>query len=431
MRLDRCIPDPVPDEGTTRVAARWAALLLVLTVALGGWLRALLALPALGGSAIPRHLLHAHSHVAFFGWLVPGLAAAMLARSTCTAWRGTVLRAHAHLLGVLTLAALASFLRDGYGGASIPLSAAHVALWWALVPLAWALPRAAPVERRLLRAALVFLALAGATTIAPVVLLRRGITDGWARELGIRLFLGTFLHGWVGLGVLGLAAGALERRGRLAQPRTVAVAAVLIAVGTVPATLLHVAAAPPHPAALAAGRVGAALVGAGSLLFATCWLRARLPIAMRLAAWALALTGALALFAAAGVGRHALHARPVVIAFVHLHLLGVATPVLLVALAPSVRGARRAVIAGSGLAVMLAALVSLGWSPAWGAAAWAGLDASSLMLLALLGGGLAAVAVAEWATRAGLHRAAPVTRSPATQPCRAVHVEAVAAGSRA
>lgn len=391
-------PDPLPAAGPARTAARWAAVLLVATVGLGLWLRLLFARPELVGATHPVHLLHAHSHVGFFGWLVPALGAALVARSELAGWRATALRLHAHVLGVLTLAALASFLRDGYGGASIPISAAHVALWWALVALAWPLTGAAPVERRLLRGAMAMLVLAGLTTVAPVVLLARGVTQGWWRELGIRLFLGTFLHGWVGLGVMGLALGGLERRGRLPRPRLALATAALVAAGTLPATLLYVAVPPPAPWLLDVGRLGSGLVGLGTLGFAALWLRAPLPVGLRLAALAAALAGGLELLAGAGVGHSLLHARPIVVAFVHLHLLGVATPVLLVALAPALRARGEALVAAGGLATMLVALVALGWPALYGASyRLTGADAMSLLRLAVLGGAVSALALATWA----------------------------------
>ena len=415
-------PDPARAAPARRVAAAWAGALLVLTLLLGVWLRALFLHPGLAGGIPFPHLVHGHSHLAFFGWIVPAFTALLAGRLGDAPGRQRLLRWHAHAVGVASLAALASFLRDGYGGLSIPLSAFHVALWWALLPLAWPLARATPTERRLLRTALVALAVAGAATTLPAVLHARGVTDGWLREVGIRLFLGAFLHGWVGLGAMALLVGALERDRRLRRPAVALAGAALVAAGTLPATLLYVGAAPPASWILPVGRAGAALVALGTLLLAAPALPHRLPPALHLAAAAATLAGTVELLAALGVGAAHLHARPLVVAFLHLHLLGVATPILLATLAPAphrpvVQLPPLATAAGTG--TMLAALAAMGWPWLGTLAAGVGLHPLRLLQLALAGGVVATVALVAWlvSARAAVAGVRPL-RAPDPRPAR-------------
>jgi hypothetical protein len=390
---------------------RWAVLLLAATVVVGAWMRALFVWPRLGlGLSFPN-LIHAHSHVAFFGWIVMGMGAVLAARrshSGTTAERRRAslpraLRLHAHALGVASVAALLAFAAQGYGAASIAISIVHVLLWVALAALAWPLEGATPAERALLRGALVFLLVAGATTVIPGILMARGVESGWVRELGIKLFVTTFIHGWVGLGAMGIVYGRIERS-RLLPPRIAHTAGWLVALGTLPATLLYVSSPAPAAWLVTVGRTGAGLVGLGTILFALDALvarrRATLPVLLEGAAIAALAAGVLGILAAAGVGTALMHGRPVVLAWVHLVLLGVATPAILSALHPSLRAHRWVAAYGAGLALMLVALAAMGWPRLAALLAAVGVDVMRTLDLALYGGVAAAAALLAIVARA-------------------------------
>lgn len=376
------------EHGAPRVYAWYAVATLAATVLVGAWLRAALAWPAVGLGLPLGNALHAHSHVGFFGWAVLAPAALLARRLHAGATRRGLLRAHAHALGILSFAALAAFAWQGYGAISIALSALHVLLWVALAALAWPLDRANRAERAILRGALAMLVTAGAATLVPGILMARGVGDGWLRETGIKLFLAAFINGWLVLAVAGALAARHERPSRLRLP------ALLVAAGALPSALLYVAAAPPAAWLQLVGRGGALAGGLGLLL-----------LGMRLAggdgalrrggALAAALAGVLAMLAGAGVGQELMHGRAIVVAYLHLVLLGFATPLLLVSLAPArlAAPAARAIalVMLGGLAAMLAALVVQGW-PRLTILAYPVLGARGAAVLAFAGGAVAAAA---------------------------------------
>lgn len=378
---------------------RPALAFLVATVAAGVWLRIALLYPAAKLDLPFRFMVHAHSHLAFYGWVTIMLFAALL---QCVRPQATsFFRAHALLLALASAAAFFAFLFGGYGVAAIGLSAVAVGLWVALALRLW---RDA-AGHHFWRAALVFLGVSGLATFAPMAVLLRGAADAWWAELAIKLFLVPFINGWITLGVMGAVAGALDYRGGR-------VARWLVAAGAIPSTLLFVAAPPPAPALLIVGRAATALVATGGLAFAIGLWRARgCPngwLAIGLAA--LAGRGALELLAAAGVAPALMRHPQVVVAYLHLVLLGFVTA-LLVGAALHRAGARArvgAALFGTGTALMLAAILANAWAALFLLLARAGLDMLTLLRLALLGGGLAAVG-ATLAALALLRAPAPTT----------------------
>ena len=389
MRQPTSPPTPAlaADPDPAAVYARWAAASLVLTVALGAWLRLAMRWPELAGDVSLAHAVHAHSHTGFFGWAVLGLAAALARRSTPSGSGRPWLRRHAHVTGAATVAAMLAFAWQGYGSVSIPLSALHVALWGALAWLLWPRRGDGGADAPLWRLALAALLLAGGATVLPVVLRVRGVESGWAREAGIQLFLSLFVQGWMGIGTLAVLARRLDLAAAL-RP-----AGWLMALGAPAATLLHVAAPPPWPWLVAVGRAGTALVAAGMLLAARAVLRARPGALLGGTGVAAGVAGTLALGAALGLGGSLLHARSLIVAYVHLLLLGVATPVLLDVVRRPPLPRPLVLAAQGGVAAMLLALGALGWPPLGGALAAVGLGPMGLLAAATAGGVVAALAL--------------------------------------
>jgi hypothetical protein len=373
-----------------RTYALYAAAFLGATALSGLWLRATLALPALGGGFTFGNAVHAHSHLAFFGWVTMALcavivaavrdagaaaalragarpAAAMAGGADAGAGPGgeRALQLHAHLLGIASALAFAGFLERGYDRFTIGLSTVHVLLWAAFVVAVWpATATLAAVPRRFFRCALLFLLVAGLGAMAPGLVLVRGIQDPWLADAAVKLFLVPFLFGWVLLGAMGAAYQRLGGGGRFATA-----ALVLVAVGTLPSVPLLVGAAPPADWLPLLGRAGTLLVGAGVLAFAGDLLAAAagrgvgrpVPALLLLAAAGAVVKGGLDLLAATGVSGHLLTSRPLVLAYLHLVLLGIVTPALVGALFPALRARAATALHAAGLALMLAALVALGW----------------------------------------------------------------------
>jgi hypothetical protein len=365
----------------------WAVACLALVLLAGVWMRGILMGRDWGLGTNFTFDRHAHSHLAFFGWVTLALMGAIAASLPDAASRRARLRLVAHAVGIAALAAFASFLHGGYDGASIAVSFVHVVLWVVFTLLAWGpLGVSGERSRGFFRGALFMLCLAGASTMGPAFVLATHTTDPWVREATVKLFLGIFIGGWMGLGAMGIAYAYVDRA------RFDRAALALTLAGVVPAALLHATATPPLSWLIWVGRAGTLLLGAGAVLFALDLLRSRrIPALLQVAALAALVQGALQLLAGAGVGAALLRSPPVVIAWLHLVLVGVVTPVLLVGLGLATRAFWAVAALIAGLVVMLLSLVAMGW-PALGiAVATQGVDAMVLLRAAFAGGLLAAV----------------------------------------
>lgn len=396
---------------------RYALLLLGITVAVGTYLRAAMAWPQVRVPLASAHVVHAHSHGGFFGWIVLGAAAVILSRLPHHHATSLRHRSLAHLIGAGAILAFVAFALRGYDVVTITISAMHVALWFALgIPLRRALRDHAPdaAWSVVMRAALMMLLIAGASTVAPVLTTVLLSPDPWVVQLSVKLFLTAFLTGFVTLFALGVVRGSAEagiegpqvpgraaavvtdRLHRLARAPQAGMRLVMI--GTLPSALLWVPGTPPLGWLPLLGRTGSLLVGIGILLLALPQAGARLAPALRLASLSAAVIGTLHVIAGFGAGATLLHSRPLVIAFVHLSLLGLATPALLHGVRARIT-VRSTVAYSVGLAVMLLPLVTLGWPAALIRATLAGVRAEALLVTAFAGGAAAALLLASIAIR--------------------------------
>jgi hypothetical protein len=353
--------------------------------------------PSAGGGAGFAFVRHAHSHLALFGWVTPALFAAIVSLREPAANAAAGHRLLAHLLAALNMLTFASFAAGGYDTRSIVLSAFHVVVWVAFARLVWLPGGGEPGAGNVsLRAAVAFLIVAGLATMAPVVNVVVDSASPWSRQLAVKLFLALFLGGWVVLGSIAAAYRFLP----VARLERLVVA---LFAGGVPLTVfLHMTAAEPAgwEWLAAAGRAGALLVGAGSLLAA--W--ELMPAAsgrplLRLALVTLAAKGAMELLAAVGIGSALVRSPAVAVAYLHLVLVGITTPVLLQLLAARLRAPRWTVALGVGLGAMLLPVATLGWPWLFGVASGAGVGVVELQRIALAGGTLAAAACCALALR--------------------------------
>jgi hypothetical protein len=383
---------PVPSLAARRGrdAARtyvvYAALFLVVTLLSGVGLRAVFVTPQVLGGFRFDFALHAHSHVAFFGWTTMALFAILVDRFARGS-QGLGLRVHAHLVGLASAAAFVGFLQSGYAPATIALSVLHVVLWLAFVFAAWPwLDDAAPLQRLYWRGALAFLVIAGLGAMTPGIVMARDIADPWVSQISIKSFLTPFTSGWLMLGVMGAAYGCVERR------RFAAAAFWLTAVGVLPSTLLHTSAAPPAEWMAWIGQAGTVLVGVGALLFAADALASRgaAPL-LRLAGAAAAAKGGAELLAGSGLLLDLVASRQVTVAYLHLVLLGVVTPALVAVALQQDEAPRRSAAYAAGLALMVGSLAAIGWPALSLPLLSVGVDAGLLFQLALAGGVLCAV----------------------------------------
>lgn len=370
--------EPIP---LARLYALYAAGFLVATVLAGSWLRASFVAPALLGPFAFAHAAHAHSHIALFGWTNMALFA-LLCRWTEVEHRWA--RAHAHATAIASAATFPAFLTGGYSMPGIVISAIHVVLWAAFFLLCWRpTARLGEAERPFLRAALLFLVLSGAASMAPGLAMMRENVDPWLQEFAVVSFLSLFLSGWLLLGVMGAAYRTIGAP----RPNQFVLRATLL--GALPASLLHPLAAPPADWIIHVGRVGMGLLGVATLRFALDLLRGTSPSdrLLRIAGAAALLKALTEIAVAFGIALPFLQRHSLAIAYLHLVLLGLVTSVLLhsaLEIAPAPWGV---MLYAGGLALMLAALAGLGLPEVIATLApWNGASARLLYSAALVGG---------------------------------------------
>ncbi len=182
---------PVPL--TARRAFALALGFLLVTAILGTLLRLHTAVP-LPGFAY-GHVLHAHSHVAFLGWVFNAFFALAL---TYFAPPGEQ-RGYVRLFVVLQIAVvgmLVSYPIQGYGSVSIAFSTLHMVGSGVFAWKLWHRNTASPVARGHLRAALLFLVVSGLGPLALGPLAASGLRDTPAYQLSIYFYLHCQYNGW-------------------------------------------------------------------------------------------------------------------------------------------------------------------------------------------------------------------------------------------
>lgn len=340
---------------THRTYSHLALASLLVTLGAGVWLRSIPLRPSLLGGVDHGNAVHAHSHLALFGWASMGLMAAIVARLGGSA--SPRLRGHAWAVGGASGAAFLSFLWQGYGPLSIAISTLQVVLWVAFVFVVWRGTASLHRTPRLwIRAALGCLTVAAAGSILPGVTTAAGASHA-VQRIAVELFLTLVIQGWLFVGALAI----LVQPGPRARWHGPALAMLLS--GMLPAVLTRVPGVESE-ALLVLGRTGLLLTGAGSFLAAwSAWPRrdaaasARTTAWLRLALACVAVKGASELLAAAEPMGMLVLLRPVVVAYLHLVLLGALTSALVVALVPeSPLVSRSALVHGAGLAITLGAL---------------------------------------------------------------------------
>ncbi len=282
-----------------------------------------------------NHLLHAHSHVAFLGWVFNAFLVVAL--------RHFVPREEARgydriwwTMQLAVLGMLGTFPFQGYAPASIAFSTLHMAAAFVFAVKLWRRNRAIPAARPHLRLALAFMLLSGGGPLALGVLPALGLRESPAYTLAIYFYLHCQYNGWFPFFLQALLLQrAGENRWPVDGPAAASAAGWLGAGGLLAFALSTLWCQPPAAVvwiAVAGGAIQA--FGAGRFLLAVRgvpW-----PAAGLVRALAVVATGAWLL-------KHALHLvgpwpglaelaqqRFVAIAFLHLVFLGLVTPGLLV-----------------------------------------------------------------------------------------------------
>lgn len=324
-------PHPHALSLARRFAVAWIFLLVSAVVG------ALLRLDALApiDAIVYGHVLHAHSHVAFLGWVFNAFFAASLrhfipldqARGYDLLW---------WTMQVAVLGMLASFPAQGYGAVSIAFSTLHMGASAAFTWKLWRSNRAVAGARFFLRAALVCMLISGLGPIALGPLAAFDLRDSPAYPLAIYFYLHFQCNGWFVFFLLALWLQRRAEAGASLPARFIGHAGLLLAAGCALTFALSALWLDPPAWVGAVALVGGAvqLVGGGLLFVAVSGLGRHggcgvSTLLMRVAVGSLVLK-LLLQFAAPLPALSALAAqRFVVVAFMHLIFLGLVTPALL------------------------------------------------------------------------------------------------------
>lgn len=372
----------------TAIYSRTAIVALAVTMLVGVWLRGALLWPEWLGGFQFANVVHAHSHLALFGWATAGMMALIARRpGRASGWRAI----HAGILAAASAAAFVSFLLQGYSITSIVISSVHVVLWIVFVVATWSSVGSATEAGRWLRAALAFLLLAGLAAVLPAIAGATGASPLVERTV-VKLFLTLLVQGWLFVAAVGILLPADS------GPRASRVALGLLVAGTIPSAMAHVPAVG-SDLLIGAGRAGLLVTGLGSL--AAGWLLVRSNMVRAgdgMSAWRLLAAACILLKGAGEVGvsladsRLVILLRPAVVAYLHLVLLGVLTSALVAALTPHRRAGRTAAVHALGLAAMLGALLALAAMELAGSMSTV-VTPRALNVIALAGGVISAAAL--------------------------------------
>lgn len=342
-----------------RFAVAWVFLLV--SAVLGALLRLVPLVPM--DLVVYGYVLHAHSHVAFLGWVFNAFFVVAL-RHFIPADRACGYTRLWWILQIAVLGMLASFPAQGYGAVSIAFSTLHMA---ASAVFAWKLWRknlAVPGARFFLRAALVCMLVSGLGPLALGPLAALDLRDSPAYLLAIYFYLHFQFNGWFVFFLLAL----WMQRGAEPGPRRVSAISgysgwLLVAGGVLTYALSALWLAPPrwvYAVGLAGGILQ--LAGGAGLLAGLRPAAGGLGggvslLLLRIALGSLVLKMLLQV-AAVMPGLSALASqRFVVVAFIHLIFLGLVTPALLrwaIDEGWLARGARRS----TGIALYLTATIA-------------------------------------------------------------------------
>jgi len=279
-----------------------------------------------------KNLLNAHSHFAFAGWVTTALFTGLIYMlSSSGRPLSDIYRYQFRLSQISSFGMLVSFSAQGYGPVSILFSSLSVVFsWWFAIQYLRDCRKTdwPPVVRRAIRLSLAFLILSAA---GPILLAWYKNHPGSGPAFyynAIYLYLHFQYNGWFIFGVIALYFGSVYRRLQPRQLRLAGAFVTLMGLACIPAYCLSLLWMTP-PAWVGAVASGAALLqlGALSLLFfhgsfpKGLWSLSFIAFSIKLVLQAASAIPAL--------GHFAFGYRPLVIAYLHLVVLGCITFALL------------------------------------------------------------------------------------------------------
>ncbi|MBI4319928.1 MAG: hypothetical protein HY675_15675 [Chloroflexi bacterium] len=221
-----------------------------ISCVLGLALRASFIWPEVLAGLSFANVRHAHSHVAYFGWVslaIMGLIYHVLPTSTESDEQVEGLSTvHLALGTISSLGALVTFALAGYSMGSGMFSMINMATWYIFGYAVYRILRSrkAPISPAVAAMAIsaIFLLLASVGVLAITTTAMSRLENLALREVALRYYLNVFDEGWFGLGVMGLLYALVPRMaGRELHSRSLAWVQVgMAAVAIVPASLAYV-----------------------------------------------------------------------------------------------------------------------------------------------------------------------------------------------
>lgn len=207
-----------------------AFLFLVITVALGTFLRLLFIQPVAGANY--KYFLHAHSHLGFLGWVYNALYALILLyfiprhKQRGLMWLFW-------LTQIATLGMLLFFPIQGYARESIIFSTLHIFFSWAFAAMAWRrLQSSSQTARRYLKLGLFFMVISSLGPFAMGPLMVNGLAGSTWYYMAIYYYLHFQYNGWFVFALLALLYQYLEQQGFSVRPSAAGRALLGFSLGT-------------------------------------------------------------------------------------------------------------------------------------------------------------------------------------------------------
>ncbi len=192
--------------------ARFSLLNLVVVAALGALMRYKIAfsLPWID----QKHLLHAHSHFAFAGWVSLALSAALISTLPAEISGKKFYKGLLWAFNITAYGMVVSFALQGYGAVSIPFATLSILLGFVF---AWRfssdLRRIGPSPAKpWFYAALLFLVVSAAGTVSLVQMMASGHMDQHRYLASLYGYLHFQYNGWFLFGCIGLLVNYLHRK---------------------------------------------------------------------------------------------------------------------------------------------------------------------------------------------------------------------------
>jgi hypothetical protein len=311
---------------------------LIITAALGTFLRYIFVSPV--SWANYKHFLHAHSHLAFLGWVYNALFALILCyfiprhKQKGLMWLFWITQ-------IATVGMLAFFPIQGYARESIVFSTLHIFFSWAFAWMVWKrMQSSSQIAGRYLKLGLFFMVISSLGPFAMGPIMVNGLGGSNWYYMAIYYYLHFQYNGWFIFALLAMLYQYLESIGLPISKTAAARAFILFALGCIFSLSLSILWAEQQGWLYGLAALAGVMQLAGLFYLYRSVIPAKAggwsglkPLVKQLlifAALAFLAKNVLQLFAAVpALADMAFSNRNFIIAFLHLIFLGVVTPVLL------------------------------------------------------------------------------------------------------